>query len=380
LTLTSTPDVLRIAATGYDAAADPTAWPAFLESFAAAIGADITFIQRHYFAEQRSSILRGFGLTERHTGAYNRHYSRVNVWRAHGHHLYRGGGIVFDEQLYPRDLLKRTEFYNDCLIPNGGTHSMAGVISRRGDEALVVVGLKADSREQFGKHEGQLVTELLPHLARAQMVQERLELLEAGEAVLDALAQGTVVLAANGSVVFCNRSAEAILRAGDGLSLRNRRVAASNAETTAALQNLVRSAISFEPAAACPTDIVVARPSGRRPYHVSAAPLRRRVRPLMSTNAPAALLVIVDPEQHRYAPSSGLRHAYGLTAKEAALAMALADGSTLEQAASQLGIRYETARTHMRRIFSKTQTSRQAQLVLLVNRISQQTVIVGRAE
>jgi DNA-binding CsgD family transcriptional regulator len=56
-----------------------------------------------------------------------------------------------------------------------------------------------------------------------------------------------------------------------------------------------------------------------------------------------------------------------LTPAEARLAVALTQGQTLEQAAERLAIRYETARTHLRRILEKTQTSRQADLMMLLS-------------
>jgi DNA-binding CsgD family transcriptional regulator len=49
----------------------------------------------------------------------------------------------------------------------------------------------------------------------------------------------------------------------------------------------------------------------------------------------------------------------------------LGQGQTLDEAAEQLQMRYETARTHLRRILSKTETSRQTELALLLERLSQ---------
>jgi DNA-binding CsgD family transcriptional regulator len=65
-----------------------------------------------------------------------------------------------------------------------------------------------------------------------------------------------------------------------------------------------------------------------------------------------------------------LKQGYGLTTREAMLAQALGEGDTVAQAAERLQIRYETARTHLRRILSKTRTSRQTELVLLLERLA----------
>lgn len=61
-----------------------------------------------------------------------------------------------------------------------------------------------------------------------------------------------------------------------------------------------------------------------------------------------------------------MRALFGLTAREAALAAALASGSTLQQAAEERFISMPTARTHLAQVFRKTHTSQQSQLVSLL--------------
>lgn len=60
------------------------------------------------------------------------------------------------------------------------------------------------------------------------------------------------------------------------------------------------------------------------------------------------------------------RQVFGFTPSEAALAMELANGLSLEDAAQSLGIRRNTARAHLRAIFSKTGVRRQTELVRLI--------------
>jgi DNA-binding CsgD family transcriptional regulator len=58
-----------------------------------------------------------------------------------------------------------------------------------------------------------------------------------------------------------------------------------------------------------------------------------------------------------------LRLKFGLTRREAALAILLSRGLTLGQAATDLGISEQTARAYLRQIFQKAGVSRQADLV-----------------
>jgi DNA-binding CsgD family transcriptional regulator len=105
-----------------------------------------------------------------------------------------------------------------------------------------------------------------------------------------------------------------------------------------------------------------------RDYQVVAAPLRKRFGQFTGTTEPVAVAFITDPERQTPASTDVLMQAYTLTRKEAMLAARLCAGKSLQQVAQELAITYETARTHLRRIFSKTGTSRQAELILLFAR------------
>jgi DNA-binding CsgD family transcriptional regulator len=61
-----------------------------------------------------------------------------------------------------------------------------------------------------------------------------------------------------------------------------------------------------------------------------------------------------------------LRYHFGLTTAEAKLALHLVAGETLRSAAVRLGISYETTRTTLKKLFEKTQTCRQVELVIVI--------------
>ena len=65
-------------------------------------------------------------------------------------------------------------------------------------------------------------------------------------------------------------------------------------------------------------------------------------------------------------PIDLLKCHFGLTPAEARLALHLVAGETLRSAEVKLSITYETARTHLKNIFNKTGTCRQAELVMVI--------------
>jgi DNA-binding CsgD family transcriptional regulator len=74
----------------------------------------------------------------------------------------------------------------------------------------------------------------------------------------------------------------------------------------------------------------------------------------------------VDPSAAADPTPEQLRAQFGLTAAEAAFACAIVRGEGLRECARAIGISEPTARTHLHRIFEKTGTKRQAQLVRVI--------------
>jgi DNA-binding CsgD family transcriptional regulator len=84
-----------------------------------------------------------------------------------------------------------------------------------------------------------------------------------------------------------------------------------------------------------------------------------------TTGAPAVLMVIADPAHPPMRESQLLTTMFGLTEREAALTATLPAGLALGDAAEQLGIGRETARTHLAHALAKTGCTRQVDLVRL---------------
>ena len=68
------------------------------------------------------------------------------------------------------------------LVPMGSTRSMGPVIHRDEQRAVTMPSMRAESKEPFGEEERALAFSLLlPHVARAFHILERLHVLQAGE-------------------------------------------------------------------------------------------------------------------------------------------------------------------------------------------------------
>jgi DNA-binding CsgD family transcriptional regulator len=82
------------------------------------------------------------------------------------------------------------------------------------------------------------------------------------------------------------------------------------------------------------------------------------------------IVLVTDPEHSPFPKQSLLQVALGLSNSEARIAAALINGVSLVQAADRVGVSHETARSHLKSIFAKTNTNRQGELIVLLNRLS----------
>jgi DNA-binding CsgD family transcriptional regulator len=290
----------------------------------------------------------------------------LNVWRDRGRHLLRTGQAIPDEEICARAIFKRSEFYNDYLLKVGLTRSLAAIIESDDKQALSLPAMRADHRDAFSREEQNVARHLLPHLAKANLIRQRLTLLRAGEEVLDQLAYGIAFLTGEGSVVYLNRAAESAVRQEDGLLVQRGTLRAHHHGSCSALESAIREICEPSVSMKYPKPVLVQRKSPRRPYQILLAPLRGCFAQFKGMLAPAVVALIIDPEEQRATAPGLLEVLYGLTKKEAIVAAKLAEGKPIERLAEELGMRYETARTHLRRIFDKTGTTRQAALVTLL--------------
>jgi DNA-binding CsgD family transcriptional regulator len=176
---------------------------------------------------------------------------------------------------------------------------------------------------------------------------------------LDLLQLGVILVDHEGQVVFANRSARSLLDERDGLTLGPEGLKATDSSTTRALRELVRGE---------PQDRGGALSLPRR----SGPPLALLVSPLgseaerLTKPRPVKALFLSDPARGGETGEDTLKRLYGLTAAEARLTQELIQGRTLDEAAAQLAISSNTARSQLRTVFSKTGVRRQSELVRLL--------------
>ena len=119
-------------------------------------------------------------------------------------------------------------------------------------------------------------------------------------------------------------------------------------------------------------DIAIRSPNGRLDELLSVFPLAAYASTQMTwlqTPERLAIVLLRCLDGASAIEPTALRQLFDLTHSEARLAVRLATGEAFSTAAMALGIGRETARTHLRALFAKTGTHRQAELVALLARL-----------
>lgn len=181
--------------------------------------------------------------------------------------------------------------------------------------------------------------------------------------VLDVLSFGIVVVSSSG-VEFANRAARAIHQAQDGLIVDQTLHTGSPLHDGAVRMLLSDACDAAREGSDHLASVSVPRLSGRRDLLLTACALPDSSR--ASVSEPQAVVFITDPERRPTVSAKVLCGLFDLTPTEAEVARALTRGRRTEEIARDLSVAQTTVAFHLRNLFDKTGTHRQADLVALL--------------
>ena len=243
-------------------------------------------------------------------------------------------------------------------------------LHRPPDVAVRLRLTREDSQTQFGDAERALLERLIPHLRIALDLHARLTITQAESQLFSSamagLAVATLILDREGRILRRNALATQMIEEGSIIAERHGKLEVRTGSSAATINRILASPppqgeeILFEVAA-----------SDGPALHARA----RAVPSSAYADGAWLALFIADPARPAGPSEELLRERFHLTRAEAGLALHLAQGATLADAADALGIAYNTTRSHLRAIFAKTNTHRQVELITLLRTIGSEPEI-----
>jgi DNA-binding CsgD family transcriptional regulator len=344
----------------YDAAADPALWPSALNEIASATG---TFSSIIYTAGRRredGGIWTGSAAVTEMMDVFSNYYVDHDVWR---HALFKkyGGrpGLYLSDEMYPCEELVKTEFYNDFLR----RQEVGRLVAMTHDDIILSVHRRIHD-SCFEDRVVDVCSRLRPHVQRAYQLHNRLH--EARqryamlEEALDADPIAQFLVDGSGRILHMNTAAGLLIIRRDCITTVQGRLVAISPSKAPALASMISAAARTS--ARRGDALSIAKENGR-PYQILVVPLG-------DMRGGQVLVTINDPDAET-PPDLGaiLQKLYGLTPAEARVCLALMEDMTPAEIAEQNNVSRTTVVSQLRSVFSKTDTSRQSQLMRLLQSI-----------
>lgn len=185
--------------------------------------------------------------------------------------------------------------------------------------------------------------------------------------LLDMLGLGVIVFSEM-RATYANHQAKDILAQNDGLSLDSGlRLRAMKQDEDKALQSLLRltHCVAGDGGSKPSNNVAISRSTAGHFYPITITKLRRE---MLGDDFPlgSVAVFIRDTKNSGSIGWDAIGRALMLTKTEVRLAKHIVDGHSAEEAAREMRISVSTVRWHLKQIFEKTGTKRQAELVRLI--------------
>ncbi len=350
----------------YEGPLEPVPWQSFLARFKEVMNAAVTtLILRPPSEDSRGVVINEGGV--------------LDVIASYNERLYALdpfidlplGKVVSLHEFIGREQLLDSDFYRLCMVPSDLWDILGADMHVPGElEARLRVS-RTRQQTQFTETDKRLCAAVLPHLERAIRIHARMNRIESERALyagaMGQLAVATILLDETGKVINSNARADTLLARKQGLLLKENHLCLGTDEQTHNLHAMITEVLKNQKQGKAGMVEALRVPRGEGINDLGLV-----IRPVPAKEwsegkaVPSVAIFISDPDDATEAPVQVITKLFGFTPTEAALAILLAKGMTLDEAAGSLHVSRNTVRTHLRSVFAKTGVSRQSMLIRLI--------------
>ncbi|MDQ8030586.1 transcriptional regulator [Bordetella genomosp. 1] len=346
---------LRIASALYEGVADTQQWQRALRMAARAVDTDRCALLARDRDTDQVRVIEMAGLSDALLAEYEAHYHRIDEVLPSVDRL-PSGNCLLDQRDIGVETMQRSPFYQDFLHPHGIGSLMVTRTLHTEDTEWSMSFQRGTDQGYFEPEHEQILLRMLPHFRRALKLRVQLGELEQrarlGRAALDTFATPLLLCSMAGRVLLANDGGEAWFRRAGAqvMNLPAWRRLLTRATASAGMVGALADAHRL--------------PDGTL---LIALPAPASLREAAGRDEPLALILVHTHLTPRPVPHGVLRELFRLSAAECRLLDCLVNGATLAQAAAQLGIALETARTQSKAVLQKTGAQRQAALLRMIS-------------
>jgi DNA-binding CsgD family transcriptional regulator len=355
----------------YDAALDPSLWTPVLEKISAFVPGVYANIFIQDANNRFANSIFSWGIDPVYFRSYLETYAKLNP--AFPAAFFSGVGEVFSVyDLCDPDQAVRSRFYKEWAIPQGVGDNVAAILEKSATSCALIAIPQPLSEGRAGAGVRDRMRLIVPHVQRAVLIGKAFDLQKTiateFSSTVDALKTAIFLVDAEARIVHGNPSGMTLLAADDLLYGPGGRLRAYDRAADQSFTELFTASATGDDLAIGPRGAAVHLRSR------SGVDFVAHVLPLMSgarreaaaLNRAVAVVVVHSAAKNLSSPPEVIAKAFGLTPREVTVLFALAEAPGAAEMADRLGLSEATIRTHLRALFAKTGTTRQAELVKLL--------------
>jgi DNA-binding CsgD family transcriptional regulator len=355
----------------YDAALDPASWPTALERTCRYVEGIASVVLSQDAAQKSAELHFSWGDDPDYARSYQETYVKISPLLLPMVLSAKTGDVVANSDLIPIDEFRATRFYQEWAQPQGYLDAVSATLETSAT-AYTAVAVARHERDGPVDDEMKRRMQLLsPHFRRAATIGRVIEAHRVEAATLsdalDGLAAGMFLVDAAGRIVHANVQGHAMLAEATTIKGSAGRLSATDLQADKTLSEVLAAAGAGDVAVGTKGIAIPLMARDRQRWVAHVLPLTSGARRHAGLSYSAVAAVFVRKAAlDLLSPLQTISDLYNLTPAERRVLIAIAEIGGVPDVAPALGISVTTVKTHLRRLFEKTGTSRQADLVKLL--------------
>ncbi|MEP3049602.1 MAG: helix-turn-helix transcriptional regulator [Roseibium sp.] len=360
------------------AAMDPKQWQQVVDDLATCLGSQFCTQLIGYDKQSKAApIAYWSGYDPAIMNLYEHHYADKNPYAAEFERCEVGHAISCSDLCRP-ETLKKTSFYSDILSPHEDIHSGGGSMLVRDETRMFLIGgnIRAKDQERYEKDWMELCVRLAPIMRQSLEINRMIAGLsfEKWAANRHQLGTGTAIIVVDPAmnVQFSCQAAQDLLTQGRvvgttgdrKLFFRDENIQGSLAHLAGLHAKGKQTVFQNFPLYDAAGRRWICRAIGVHLGDLDQTPFGR-----FMTNSPSGLLLAIKPDLPEPFFQKTVGNSLMLSSAEAEVAVSLSNGLTVAQIAEAREVSIHTVRNQLKSALSKTDCSRQSQLILKVEQL-----------
>jgi DNA-binding CsgD family transcriptional regulator/PAS domain-containing protein len=355
----------------YDAALDPGLWVDVLGKTRAFIGGwAVALSWKDAVSKRGGSYFEEGDQDPRYRQLYFDKYIKLDPCTT-GQFFGQIGEPIATGDLVPYDEFLQTRFYKEWVKPQGLVDGALVLLDKSATNISFLALFRHERHGRFDDEARRRMRLVAPHFRRASLIGNVIDLKKAEAAsladTLDGISAGMFLVDATGRIVHANAAGHLMLKKASVLRAEGGRLVANDAEADQTLADTFATAGDGDAAIGIKGVAVPLLARDGEHYVGHVLPLTSGARRQAGASyAAAAALFVHKAALDTPSPPEVIAKAYKLTPMELRVLLAVVEVGGVPEVAEALGIAESTVKTHLGRLYGKTGTHRQADLVKLV--------------